>query len=448
MSLFIRYNNENVLMRAVIAGLLNVLNNHIQYEQVWGDDDIETVKVPWFYNQSGDQRLLQDLYTHYGTCLPPRPVDGQFDRIPRGVITYKGSPIDEQRITTRYIQGKYVKEEEGQLNSYVSYLYSIPLSTSFEAEMWIDKELSAMKIEQEIREVFYKTITFYVYYKGMRIGCTAGFPAETRIDKMIRYSHEPEMKVKLNFNIEVETYQPVFDPTTEMLADNNIKSFGVNLYKKDQKDYGEIKDVSIRSDFIISSPVDNSIIPKNVPLWIEWKYIKEGATLNNVNIYWLDHGTDVRNKIELHYPNKEFYIWNIPDNFTEFKQPTILWDERKNSVDPISISREPLVKIIPDLSTGEILPSSFQIFDEGYFYTALSDASINVELEMIDDDGNLQYSPDNSMWAIIKHNKLDSFEIDGSIYFPGTVHYKTIDVQIANSVNKDVYGVLNNIKIV
>ena len=41
MSLHQRYNNEGVLMRAVIAGMLNVLNNEIRYDQVWGNDDVE-----------------------------------------------------------------------------------------------------------------------------------------------------------------------------------------------------------------------------------------------------------------------------------------------------------------------------------------------------------------------------------------------------------------------
>ncbi|NMC59085.1 MAG: hypothetical protein GYA51_06850, partial [Candidatus Methanofastidiosa archaeon] len=57
MSLYHKYNNENILIRAVLAGLLDILNNQIKYEQVWGDDDVETVQVPWYYNQSGDERF-------------------------------------------------------------------------------------------------------------------------------------------------------------------------------------------------------------------------------------------------------------------------------------------------------------------------------------------------------------------------------------------------------
>ena len=37
-------------------------------------------------------------------------------------------------------------------------------------------------------------------------------------DKLIEYSFQPANRIKLTFTIEVETYQPVFDPTTEMDA--------------------------------------------------------------------------------------------------------------------------------------------------------------------------------------------------------------------------------------
>ena len=154
MSLHHKYNNENVLIRAVLAGLLDVLNNRLDYTQIWGDlsNDNENVTVPWYFNQSGDERFMQDFYTHYAHCLPPKPVDGNFDRIPRGTITYTGSGINSQRITSRYVQGKYVKEINGKLEQYTSFLYSMPLDVKIDAELWIDTYLTALKLEQQLSE--------------------------------------------------------------------------------------------------------------------------------------------------------------------------------------------------------------------------------------------------------------------------------------------------------
>jgi len=442
MALFQRYNNENVLIRAVIAGLLDVLNNHIQYSQVWGNDpieDFENIKVPWFYNQSGDERFMQDFYTHYGECLPPRPVDGNFDMIPRGILTYAGSGINAQRITSRYVQGRYVREINGKLEGFISYLYSIPLNVRFDLELIADTQITALKIEQEIREVFYKNVTYYVYYKGMRVGCTAGFPEEIVVDKNINYSFESDNKIKLTFQVEVETYQPVFDPTTEMSAKNSIKGFTYRLYDKDEKDDGVIE---------IISPQTGLTFPKGNPLWIDWSFTEEGGIMRNVDISWVFSGSNERQEIERTQPNHEYYIWNIPETFTAYKEPDIIWEEDS----AISVSRSPLLKIIPDINTGQITNSSFLAYSEGYFLTASDDASIGLQLEMRDDNGVISYTEEGAMYANIKWNKLDKSNpvtvVDPSIFFPGTVDYKTIDLFVSNSVNPDVFGVVTNLTIV
>jgi len=440
MSLYHKYNNENILIRAVLAGLLDILNNQIQYTQVWGDDEEETISVPWFYNQSGDERFMQDFYTHYAECLPPRPVDGNFDVIPRGVITYTGSTIDAQRITSRYVQGRYVKEIDGQLDSYVSYLYSIPLTIRVDCEMWIDRHITALKIEQEIREVFYKTLTYYVYYKGLRVGNTVGFPEDLTIDKNIQYSFEVDNKIKVNFQLEIESYQPVFDPTTEMKTTSRIKGFGVNLYPVNASD-------NINS-IAVTSPSEGAIIPKGIPIWIEWIANSRGRIINKCNITWVYTGENDQSDIALMVPNNEFYVWNIPDTFTEYKEPIIIWEEDAST----SVSRAAELKILPDLTTKKITESSFVIIDQGYFISS-GDVSMNIQLEMKDDEDNISYTPDGKVWANIKYNTLDpinpiSIASDVSIYFPGTVDYKHIDIFVSNANDNDTFGNITNIKIV
>ena len=445
MALFQRYNNENVLIRAIIAGLLDVLNNEIKYNQIWGNDpleDIESISVPWFYNQSGDERFMQDFYTHYAQCLPPRPADGNFDMIPRGILTYTGSGINAQRITSRYIQGRYVKEVDGKLEGFVSYLYSIPLNIKFDCELWADTQLTALKIEQELREVFYRNVTYYVYYKGMRVGCTAGFPEEFAIEKKIDYSFEEINKIKLTFQLDVESYQPVFDPTTEMPARNSIKKFTYRLYDKNEKSDGDIHDVRV------TSPSSGSIIPKGNPMWIEWSFTREGGIMRDVDLYWLYVGSNEFYKIAMVEPNHEYYIWNIPEDFTNYKEPDIIWEDTPM----VSVSRKPILKIIPDLNTGQIANDSFKVFSEGYFLTPNDDASINLQLEMVDDNGVISYSRDGAIYANIKFNKIDITNPvtveDPSLFFPGTVDYKNIDIHVANSVNNDVFGVVANLTIV
>jgi len=442
MSLYNTYNNENILSRAVIAGMLGVLNERITYSQVWSNEEIEEVTVPWFYNQSGDERFMQDFYTFYHACNFPKPVDGNFDRIPRGIITYTGSNIDAQRITNRFVQGRYLKEVDGKLQSYVSFLYSIPLTINFDCELWLDTQVTALKVEQAIRELFYKTVTFYVYYKGMRLGCTSGFSEDIAIEKMIEYSFEEDNKIIIKFNIEVETYQPVFDPTTEMDANNYMSGVGYRLYEHDEKSDGEIN---------ITTPSANAIIPKGIPLMIEWSYIKEGGIIGAVDAYWLQTGDNEWNLIEKGIDNHEFWYWNIPADFTDYKAPAIIWEEDGS----VKVYRTPVISIIPSLTPPyEITESSFTIINEGYFMAPSdADTSIGIILEMKDENGRVSYTPDNAIFMNISGYKLNSINpvwIDPSanIEYPQIVDYKEIDIHIANSVNNDVFGPVRNITIV
>jgi len=438
MSLYHKYNNENILTRAVLAGLLDVLNNQIKYEQVWDDDDVETVQVPWFYNQSGDERFNQDFYTHYAECMPPRPVDGNFDMVPRGIVTYAGSSISSQRITSRYVQGRYVKEVDGRLETYVSYLYSIPLNIRINCELIVDRQITALKIEQAIREVFYKNITFYVYYKGMRVGNTVGFPDDITTEKNINYSFESDNKIRVLFDLEIETYQPVFDPTTEMKATSRVKTVNYNLYPVPEK--------SAINEISVITPNEGAIIPKGTPIWIEWSVKDRGKIVNRVNIQWSYYAQNERFDIQLMEPNHEYFLWNIPTSFTAYKEPELIWEENQY----VSVSKRPLVKITPDLTSKMITSSSFQILDSGYFTTGLLDCSMNIQLEMKDDAGNVSYTPDGAIWANIQYNVASQIVVDPSvsIVFPGTVDFKHIDIYISNANDPDTFGVVNNIKIV
>jgi hypothetical protein len=435
MSLLNTYNNENIISRAVIAGLLGVLNNDIKYEQAWANDDIEEVQIPWFYNQSGDERFMQDFYTHYADCNFPRPVDGNFDVIPRGVITYTGSSIDSNRITNRFVRARYLKLVDGKLESFVSFMYSIPLTIKFDCELWVDTHVAALKIEQSIREAFYKTVTFYMYYKGMRLGATAGFSEDYTVTKNIQYSFEQDNRIKLTFNIEVESYQPVFDQSTEMKANNRIKGFAYNIYEYDEKSYGNI---------FITNPSDNITVPKGYPLWIEWKSNKEGAIINKINASWSPVDSSALTLIEGSVLNNEYYIWNIPSNFTNYKMPTIIYEE--DAI--IGVHKNPLVSIVPDFSTNMISTSSFSIIDPGQFIAPSRDCSIGVMLEMKKDNGKISYSPDNYIYANIVNYKLDSFWMQGDLLFPGSVNYKSIDLHISNTTHPSTESIIRNIKIV
>ena len=228
--LYQKYNFDNVFNRSVISGLLYLLNHKLTYEQVWDDKTVERVTIPFAYNfaHAKDQRFAQDNYTFFGReCFSDKLIDGKFDMCPRFAMTYNGSQIEASSITNRFVKGTYMKEENGVLNSYTAFMYSIPLTMNFDFEGWVDTLETAFKIEQEIRNTFYKNQTFNVLYRGMKIGCRAGFP-ESYVagEKNVSYSFESESQlIKMSFSLSVETYQPCFDESQSVPSDKKIEKF-------------------------------------------------------------------------------------------------------------------------------------------------------------------------------------------------------------------------------
>ena len=62
-SVYTRHNSDDIFNRSIIGGLLNLLNHNITYEQIWDDNVVETVEVPFVYNfvsNEPNERFIQD----------------------------------------------------------------------------------------------------------------------------------------------------------------------------------------------------------------------------------------------------------------------------------------------------------------------------------------------------------------------------------------------------
>ena len=68
--LYERYNTDDVFNRVVIIGLLDLLNHKLKYNQIWDDNVVEEVVVPFMYDfGSSDERFAQDNYAFFGTTF-------------------------------------------------------------------------------------------------------------------------------------------------------------------------------------------------------------------------------------------------------------------------------------------------------------------------------------------------------------------------------------------
>ena len=377
--LYQHYNYDNVFNRCVIAGLLNLLNHDLKYTQTFDDNVTETVTIPFAYNFSHarDQRFAQDNYTFFGReCFSDKFIDGKFDMLPRFAMSYTGSQIDANNITNRFVKGKYQKEENGKLTTYTAFLYSIPLTMNFELEGWIDNMETAFKIEESLRNTFYKNKTFNVLYRGMKVGCCVGFPESiTNVEKTVSYSFEQENQLKMNFSLAVECYQPCFDESMSIDSELVIEHIGydVNLYNKNNTPVNKKVNVEL------ISPVQGTTLYSGHDVEIRWDSSSNVSDVCTVMLYYKTEDGD-RHIIDCPMFNSGIYMWRVPEYASKFEQPDIVFIN-----DTINVLDDANVEIIPN-SEGIITTGSFDIISPGKFDNT---GLMQVSCESVDSSGNL-----------------------------------------------------------
>lgn len=418
-----KYNTDNVHSRAVIVGLVNLLNTVVQYDNVLGDTTIDRVTVPFFYSMTGDERFLQDFFLEWSDCVHPKHADGNYDVIPRGIVTLTSNTINTSAMTHRFVRGTYAKEVDGQLQTYNAFLNSIPLAMQFDVVIEADTNLDAFKIQQSIIETFYKTQVYSVSYKGFRVPCQVGFPEDYGLEKTFEFTYQTETKIEIKFTLAVETYMPVIDPTTERNNWNRMTAAGgVGL------DINALKETT-PVIFEYTSPAANGTYLSGSSLPIRWT---NGGAILRVNLYYRFTGDEDWTMIARSLENAGNYDWSIP--FFSNTQTTVKQDPIRSYITDIS-GRGAKTRAIIN-ANGEV--ERIIIFDGGYGYS--NEAIINVS-PLIQPPPNTPAFGAPEISANVSNGQVIGFTIHnpGFGFEPTPVNY--IELKIDNDVNTDQYQI-------
>lgn len=435
--LFARYNVDDVFNRSVLGGLLYLLNNAIEYEQIYETNVVEIVHVPFMYDfGSSDERFAQDNYTFFGrSCFGEKKIDGKFDMLPRGVIRYSGSQIDSGSFTNRFVKAKYLVNENGKLTSYFTMMSSIPLSFSIDCEMFIDNIVTAFKIEQSIRETFYKNRTYNVLFRGIRVPCRVGFPESHTFEKTTSYSFDSERQLKLNFSLAIETYQPSFDKDTQIETGNRIEKFAYDINVVDSNTGNRI----LNKDIKFKNFNNTHIYPSGTTICVEWETTSETTDMLTIIFEYIDEEGKTH-FISSPMLNQKFYLWSIPENFSTFVQPNIVFNETS------TMFEKPIVKIIPN-GNKEISESSFIVVDRGKFKNTYSHIPFTVEYV----DKNGKYVSASNYYFNISNGEIDQNDpvtIDGDpLIYTNDVKYRKISLKLVYPLDTTICDQIDNILI-
>lgn len=437
-------NTSDIFSRLIIMGLLRILNNQLKYTQIWEDneDGIQEVTVPFFYDFSGgagsSEKFIQDNYLHWTddecTSIGMKKIDGDYKPIPYGVLTLDSTQIESGNIANRFVMGKYNKKVGQELKSYVSFLYSIPLTMSFTVNIGCDTMNTMWKIEQAYREFFYKNKTFHVNYKGTVVPCRVGFPESITETKSAQYTigqqnTDGTPDIKLQFNLTCETYQPVFDPFNEQPADQTINGFksGIRLQNANDVTY---KQKTTEPGYIKTEKMSKKIITTDEDILLKWTFNYDKSDLMVADIIYQEEGQEGYELIDV-VENHNFYHLQIENDFVP---NNVLLDVIIPNNENCIVVNQPMVKFYCDPKTDIVSDKTCTIVDKGFVIT--DEPSINAILSYEVKD-KLKETP---IKINITNNAVDEdnpVQIKPFIY-KNKYQYKKIKLFIRDHYNNDI----------
>ena len=396
--LFERRNTTDVFNRLVIIGLLRILNRKLVYQQVWNDseDGIQNYTVPFFYDFGGSnlssERFIQDNYTFFTsdecTSIGLKKIDGNFDVYPQGRVSLSSVSIDSGNITNRFSMGKYTKFIDGRLQTFTSYLYSMPLQFQFNLEIKCENMNTAFKIDEACREFFYKNKTYHFNYKGTVCPVRVGFPESSlQLNAGTNYvmgTAPSDNYITLRMNIQCETYQPVFDPYKEMPADCSIGSLCYNIWVNNTESKQPMRSgpIKFKTDFT------DMILVSGQDIFIEWVENYMDRDLLTVDICYQIEGDEREYQIDC-VDNHHFYHWQIPLDFTVNSPIDIMIP----NTEYVSISTQPKIFIYPDPKTNIVEPTNVYVKGKGFFIAPKPDYSVDAIISYTDRNDNIIEHP-------------------------------------------------------
>lgn len=435
--LFERRNTTDVFNRNVIMGVLRILNQKLVYEQIWSEElgGVENVTVPFFFDfgasNPNSERFIQDNYTFFTdnecTSIGIKKIDGSFDKYPQGRVSLSSVSIDSGNITNRFSMATYTKIEDGRPKAYTAYLYSMPLIFQFSLEIRCKEMLTAFKIDEACRNFFFKNQTFHFNYKGTIVPCRAGFP-ESGISlsvgeyKMGDAGHDT--MIKLSYQIQVETYQPVFDRFSERPADSSIGTVGFNIWVNNNPEpQHRTGPLYWKTDF---SQINNLVSGQDI--FIEWSYSYTDRDLLMVELCYKKEGDEREYVIDV-CDNHNFYCWDIPKDMTDNSPIDIMIE----NTDEVSVTTQPEIYIYPDPDTHTVEPGNVYVKSKGFFITPEPNWKVNAVISYQTKSGEIKEYP-----AVI-HTKNYQIDSEASIEFNCFVYENDVDTNRIKIILRDYY---------
>jgi hypothetical protein len=245
-------NVQDIFMRNATLSLLDLLNRQVIID-LKRNDQVEKHEIPFFYNFGGDEGFMKDFFLELPTdCKYPSFAEGNYERMPRGIVTLSSFQIRSADITNKFVRGTFTQEERNindqkLLKAYSSRLFTLPMSLKYSVKLESDNINKMFKIIEKILDFYYKNQVRYFQYRGIRIPAQISFPETADFQKTYSFTYSDANLVTSTINLDMETYYPSFDDHSTLYKGTTIRQ--INL-RESQAASGEIiNDSWIDQDF-------------------------------------------------------------------------------------------------------------------------------------------------------------------------------------------------------
>lgn len=229
----VKFNKDDSVIRHVIIGLLADLNNKVYFYRQLDNDTRVEVDVPFYYAIAGDADFLKDNFlflTRDGLRCEPDDVkaDGNYDKVPRGVVNFESMTIDSSKLVNKRIRGSYTKmDANGAMQGYNAEFEMIPITISVNVEIITSSQLDNFKIAERIIKRLYKSNQYNIevgdLYEGTyRLPSYYAMPEDYSTERPVEFSFDSNEGYKVTFPIEINSFIPSFEWDTEMHVGNRM----------------------------------------------------------------------------------------------------------------------------------------------------------------------------------------------------------------------------------